>query len=175
MQTHHNSQQQQQHDTKSISDNPEEGQQRKHKPLLFGAKQSSHCRTAPSTNQDLKFIPSGGGCAQLDINNNNDNRSGGDGGDLESTVDKENMGSNVSRHNGKGLSGRRSLSSGESVPLKDFWGTWSQCTYIFKLCDRLLWMMVGGTDGHIPQFLCSCSSRRLSFEPIQCMRCINNS
>lgn len=45
------------------------------------------------------------GCgSQLDINNNQNNNN---------NRDKENMGSNVSRHNGKGLSGRRSLSSGK--------------------------------------------------------------
>lgn len=107
------------HDTKSISDNPEV--ERKHKLLLWQwetqQQKRLNERKAAASNQEQSGCLADGvgaerrGCGhQLDINNNNSShdiieRGGG--------VDKENMGSNVSRHNGKGLSGRRSLSSGK--------------------------------------------------------------
>ena len=115
--------------TRAINDNPEE---RKQKLLLLN-------QQPQTTNQELNFptggrsgrrvdgdVLLGGGYAnhqwqRLDINNNNnntlnqDNKEKGDQEEDEDNrqLDKENMGSNVSRHNGKGLTGRRSLSSGE--------------------------------------------------------------
>lgn len=85
-------------DTKSISDNPDEWRHSKR------VSQSRIITSLADQNQpvDDKGCSTSGSSGNRDVNNN------GEG------VDKENMGSNVSRHSSaKGLSGRRSLSSGK--------------------------------------------------------------
>lgn len=114
-----------QHSSKSINDNPDEP---KHK--LF-----PHNRIITNYEQNvLSGYDEGGGddCGPDHNNNNNPAISGGTGAVKKGEnfarnllLDKENiMGSNVSRHSGKGLSGRRSLSSGKCFPFT--FGLYSQ-------------------------------------------------
>lgn len=118
-----------QHDTKSINDNPDEHKQTK---LLLLPQN----RVITNYEQNVEEVvvvddkDEGGrvrdkGCCnsnnqeQFDFNNNNHRIEGAAEAeeDGENEVDKENMGSNVSRQSGKGLTGRRSLSSGKWFPL----------------------------------------------------------
>lgn len=131
--------QQPQHDTKSINDNPDEHKQTKllllpqhrvnyeQNALLIGG--GDDIGEVPADDKDERGRVRDKGCCninnqeQFDFNNNNHRFEGtGEPGaeeeeDGENEVDKENMGSNVSRQSGKGLTGRRSLSSGKWFPL----------------------------------------------------------
>lgn len=161
MQTHHNAQ----HDTKSISDNPNP-EERRHKPL----KHSSSPRIA-TTNQDLTGSAVDGLGCQLDYNNNSSHICSRGGEDEEQEWgDKENMGSNVSRHNGKGLSGRRSLSSGKCTYAR--WSS-SQISRTFGQQKRRAtpWQYLSKLNVRSGTFLRPCSwsnpsSRIIPFEPL---------
>lgn len=161
MQTHHNAQ----HDTKSISDNPNP-EERRHKPL----KHSSSPRIA-TTNQDLTGSAVDGLGCQLDYNNNSSHIcSRGEEDEEQEWGDKENMGSNVSRHNGKGLSGRRSLSSGKCTYAR--WSS-SQISRTFGQQKRRAtppWQYLSKLNVRSGTFLLPCSwpnpsSRIIPFEP----------